>query len=675
MTYYNAIICSLPYNALDVPPCAPALLKGIVQEAGFSVYTKDLSVDLYEYLNKDINEFFRLQEWFINTERIVPQKLEDWLDSVSEMLAQFPADSIALSVFSGWTQSCTLELINRIKKINPSKVILCGGRGLTTKPFATVASKYDIKEKHEHFHTVVPADHFILGDGEESFVKFLREGKVSNKEAGVTLDYPFPNFDDYDFNKYIGYNENGDTQIPVVSSKGCVRACDFCDVAAQMPQFKWKTGRMLYTEMVYLADKYNIRDFALVDSILNGNMRQLDEAVTLLAEYNKTHEPITWNGNWICRPKDHGEGFYEKLAASGCKSLTIGVEHGSDHVLMQMNKKTDSAAFWREIEYLDKYGIKVLINLIVGHWSETWEDFIILCETLTRIQRYVASGTVQGVFLGQGFSLLDDTPAAAKEHIITYGDNWTMLFYSTKNPDLGFRERMYRLAILSMLHKRSNLPVYDCRIGMIVKWVKDIYSEVKEFQKKIPYTGEFLPERNTFENVDKFINTLIRSEYKTFKLKIEFNAQQDPHIIIQHGDNTLLSDILSDGNNSFEFDLEYNGNNIEISLINKHPKDTLVDVNGNIISDKKAEITVLDIDGLDLVHNYRFVEEKVKWYIKEELTPGYCMGFWYNSRMVIPLNDPIQTTSVPRMYSGTHDMIKDNLNNDIKELNTLLSAL
>jgi hypothetical protein len=282
---------------------------------------------------------------------------------------------------------------------------------------------------------------------------------------------------------------------------------------------------------------------------------------------------------------------------------------------MQMNKKTDSAAFWREIEYLDKYGITVLINLIVGHWSETWTDFVILCETLTRIQRYVASGTVQGVFLGQGFSLLDDTPAAAKEHIKTYGDNWTMLFYSTENPNLGFRERMYRLAILSMLHERLNLPVTDCRIGMIVKWVKDIYSEVKEFQKKIPYTGEFLPECQTFNDIDKFINTLIRSEYKTFKLKIEFKAQRDPHIIIQHGNNTLFSDILSDGNNSFEFDLEYNGNNIEISLINKHPKDTLVDVNGNIISDKKAEITVLAIDGLDLVHNYWFVEEKVKWYI------------------------------------------------------------
>ena len=672
---YDAIICSLPYNALDVPPCAPALLKGIAEEAGFSVYTKDLSVDLYEYLNNDTDEFFRLQDWFINTERIVPEKLGKWLDSVSEMLAQFPADSIALSVFSGWTQSCTLELIDRIKKINPTKKIVCGGRGLTTKPFATVASKYNIKEKHEQFHTVVPADDFILGDGEESFVRFLRTGNTSNREAGKTLDYPFPNFDNYDFTKYIGYNDNHDTQIPIVSSKGCVRACDFCDVAAQMPQFKWKSGRILATEMAYLADKYKLRDFALVDSILNGNMRQLEEAITVLAEYNKTHEPITWNGNWICRPKDYGEEFYKKLSESGCKSLTIGVEHGSDHVLMQMNKKTDSAAFWREIKYLDKYGIKVLINLIVGHWSETWEDFVILCETLTRIQRYVASGTVQGVFIGQGFSLLDDTPAARKEHIKTYGDNWTMLFYSTENPDLGFKERMYRLAILSILHERLNLPVTDCRIGMIIKGVRGIYEEVKEFQKQMPYTGNFLPEQQIFESVDKFTSMLVSSEYKTFKFKIEFNAQQGPHIIIQHGDNTLFSDILVDGNNSFEFDCNYNEQDIEVSLINKHPRDTLVDTNGNIISDKKAEITILTIDNLDIVHNYRFVEDNVKWYIKDELTPGYNMGFWQNSRMIIPMKDPIQITSVPRMYSDVRNAITDNLDNDLKELSTLLSAL
>ena len=51
------------------------------------------------------------------------------------------------------------------------------------------------------------------------------------------------------------------------------------------------------------------------------------------------------------------------------------------------------------------------------------------------------------------------------------------------------------------------------------------------------------------------------------------------------------------------------------------------------------------------------------------------MGFWQNSRMIIPMKDPIQITSVPRMYSDVRNAITDNLDNDLKELSTLLSAL
>ena len=59
-----------------------------------------------------------------------------------------------------------------------------------------------------------------------------------------------------------------------------------------------------------------------------------------------------------------------------------------------MDKKTSAEALWYELEQFSKNGIQCSLNFIGGHWSETWDDFLIQCKTMVGLQKYVASKTV-----------------------------------------------------------------------------------------------------------------------------------------------------------------------------------------------------------------------------------------------------------------------------------------
>ena len=665
---YNIIICSLPYSVLDFPAAAPPVLKGICEAAGFKVYTRDLAVDLYKQLNQDKGNFFCIQDWLLSTELEIPRELSNWLDFCAEYLIEFPADYIGLSVFSEWNQAAAWLLADKIKRINPNKKIVMGGRGLTTKSYPTTINKFNIlkKDMHVHFWKVVKqqklADYLLLGDAEESLVKFLRNNGLDHNdktwgETNQILNYPFPNFDDYNLNDYIGVDNERDVQLPIISSKGCVRDCDFCDVAAQMPVFKWKPAKDLYNEIIYLSNKYNHYDFTFVDSILNGNVRQLKETVNLLAKHNRnTDQPIEWGGNWICRPISQmlNKDFYKLLAESGCKSLTIGVEHGSDRVLTAMNKKTSSAAFWHELKYFNKYNIQVIVNLITGHWSETWEDFIIQCEFIVRLQRYVANGTVSSLCLGEGFTLLDNTPALRQDNLLTHSTHWQRLFYSTRNPDLGFRERAYRTLIICFLVERINGVKYRINLQKFLDWIISAFDDIKEFQQTIPYTGKKLPEQETFKNINSFMQKIIEKEYKQFSLKLKLKSENgrtgSPQIHIMFNGNTLFNNTLAEGIHELTFPLKYNytnKNQLEILFTNKQDSDTIIDNDGNILKDKKVEIIEFIMDDIDIAHHYLFVESAVKYYEGDKLVSGHYMGFWQpNSRMVVTFKDSIPIEAI-----------------------------
>lgn len=419
---HDMLLVTIPWADLDTPRVAPALLKGIAESHGFSIKTLDLNIDFkYKICDNNDKTYADKQDYFISVADRPDKDIQRFYDLALDVISKEKFVYLGISVFSVYTHRATYELCKALRQRMPTVKIVLGGRGLNVKPHLSINQYLNEQEKRIPFHKIMRNhnlfDEIIIGDAEDAIIDLFSGQKAEDEitwhvAKSDNLQYPFANFDDYQLDKYAGVN--GRPQLHVISSKGCVRRCDFCDVAFQFKKFKSKDGERMAEEIIHLSEKYNITEFATADSILNGNMKTLKVALQILAEYNgqrPEEKKIKWGGNWICRPRGRvTPDFFDLMYQGGCRHLNVGAEHGSDAVLEAMDKKTNVDGLLYEIEQMHRTGIQCGLNNIVGHWSEKYEDWVDHLNMFVQLGPYFANRTITQLMLGFGFAVLGDTP-------------------------------------------------------------------------------------------------------------------------------------------------------------------------------------------------------------------------------------------------------------------------
>jgi hypothetical protein len=126
--------------------------------------------------------------------------------------------------------------------------------------------------------------------------------------------------------------------------------------------------------MLYQKQKYQTGTFHFSDSLLNGNMAEYQQLVTLLAEYNHNHPHDTFQ--WISfliikSPAQFDDELWRLTAASGCIMAWIGLETLSEELRFDMNKKFTNQEVDFCIEKIIKYNIPTSFLMFVGYPTET----------------------------------------------------------------------------------------------------------------------------------------------------------------------------------------------------------------------------------------------------------------------------------------------------------------
>lgn len=666
---YDIVLVSVPFTIIQTPPLGIAVLKGAVASEGFSAKTIDLGMELFKACDNNQELFDSLQEYFIqpefNENSDVRKNVEQFINHWAHTLANMPCRYIGISVFSYYSHLASYLLCKKINLINPEKKIVVGGPGVSVKILKNMHDNFNLTKLEQilNFGDVLKnrklAD-FIAGDGEQALIDLLR-GHASKSEFQV-LDYrknnyPFANFDDFDLFDYKGQLGRGISQIPIFSSKGCVRNCDFCDVNAVQNRFRFRAGKAIVEEMIYLADRYGIRDFNFLDSLVNGSLKNLLEWITPLAEYNQQNpdKKITWSGSWICRPigqvKEH---VYQLLAESGCQALSIGAESGSNDVLMNMDKKTNVEALYFEVEKFVRYDIKFSTLLLIGHWSETWEDFVKTCDMVMKLAQYARTGNYISASYGTGFVVIDDTPATMNTHInhlqaIDYQRWWTDL-----NPGLTAKEKYYRVMLLDQLVRRLKIPPHQDMLPILYWEIKNILPELSSFFSEKTKNLSSRPQQHAefyYKNFEQFFNLLTERNYPAMQqvnniiveLETVLSTDTDAMVEIVYNQQILYHAALPDGNQRLEF-LNLDGNikqsNFSIRFFNKTSQDTIIDHQGNILKDKYVKLKKFIVNNLDLLLDIEFFYNKLSYTVnqtKSSVTPG----FWLNeSKLSINFENP-----------------------------------
>jgi len=678
---FDIVFCSLPFLSLDRIYSAPPLLSGIVQSAGYKSRCFDFSIDFFEMCDRDIERYGYLSNYeLFNEEDLTVDDLNlinKFVDFVVEKLQNCDTEFVGFSVFSRQTQKLVTKILYELKMagFDKNKIVL-GGRGLpeyvqnNVKTFLKVNVKHD-KKFHLLLEELNLADNFIIGDGEQAILNFLKN-KSKNKEHNFlkkleNYDYDYTN---YDFERYVF--PNGIISLDVTGSKGCVRACDFCNVENEFGKFIYKNGQDLAKEMIKLQKLYNINKFMLTDSLSNGGLKVFYDFLTTLSEHNKTSTiPIIWTGQYICRDEmrnnSNFSNYYDLLKESGAEGLTIGAESGSNNVLKKMLKKTTNEALFFELDQFRKRGITCNILTFIGHWSETHEDFIDHCKMIVDLLPYVKSGTVSGLSLGVIFKL--DSKAFNKKNIIKSDKNSSDIWISLENTGNTYKIRCQRRLIVSKLLKKLNL------IGVSsaeTKFLQQSFVIAKNYKEMI---NDFYSEHKNIINddysdisdIDSFLNSIIENK-DMLDINLSFSTSScngDPEFIVKVNDKILLSDFFPEGNYNFNFSIAKQDlkdlNSLVFQMNNKNKNDTEVDEVGNIVKDKFIKLTNLTIDRCDVLNDINFFYKNFYIFKNNEKTMP-STGMWSNDPLIVDFEKSFIT-----WYGNTS---QTNITNDSSEINS-----
>lgn len=485
MTYRTAALVSLPRQDLLRPPAALPVLAAVCEQVGVDYTVWDFNLWLKKHCDADAWD--RIDNNWI---KIDSNQDQDTLDAFRILLNQYvdlildsKPELISISVFTSWSAHCAWEMIQAIRQRSQVPIVI-GGTGVTTKlPWLSSKPLCEILLEQKLI------DYYVYGEGEYNFRNILTGTTsapgINNLDQQQIQDLnslPFPSYAKINPKDYFYIQQ---PSVTVNGSRGCVRACTYCDVAHYWPNFRFKDGTRLADELYHIWQNTGVKDFEFSDSLINGSVREFRKLNRRLIELQKQDADfvITYKGQFICRaPEQFKEQDYQDMAHAGCNYLYVGVETFSDKVRHSMDKKFDQRALEFHLKMTAKYGIPNVFLMIVGYPTETQEDHKLNLNGLRQYQEYALSGVIEMITFGFTTSILEHTPLYHQQQLLEIHaefedfnseSNWVSL----QNPMLTFRERVRRWVELT--ETADKLGYKQPRIGSIASRLEQILNITK----------------------------------------------------------------------------------------------------------------------------------------------------------------------------------------------------
>lgn len=376
---------------------APALLKGIAEEQGYRAVGLDLNIEIVDWVDRQPN---RQQLEHAFNHAAIDWSLADQIyhivDHCAQRILEHKPRVIGLSLLTWGSQLLTQWLCIHLRSLAPDAAIIIGGSGI--KNF--IASSNN--QFCEFMLNQKLIDFYITGDGELALQQWLQGNydypginSLTWQQPTDISNFAYPDYRDYRFDLYLR------PEIALTDSRGCIKTCEFCDIIEHWKKYVWRTADSVFAEMLEQIKRHNIRHFTMRNSLTNGNMKQFRQWLNLIADFNRSRprqEQISWDGYFIVREAEqHPDELWSVLAQTN-PMLIMGIESPIQRLRWNMGKKFTDQALDYHLSMAQKYGIDVLLLVIVASPTETREEF---CQTQQWFQQrlHYAKNPIMGVSL------------------------------------------------------------------------------------------------------------------------------------------------------------------------------------------------------------------------------------------------------------------------------------
>lgn len=392
----DVVLLQLPFWGVGCPPLGPAILKSYLKENNISCKIFDVNAHAYAMRGKENLDWWELKNGYYFFQQNNSLMFNYYMDNRAlflshiEKIMQLKPMIIGCSCHNTSLALTKLFLEDLTFYYPQGKNILGGPEvaGFMRNADSLLAEPY--------------IDAVCIDEGEKALVAYYNTLKKNNsdpipglvyKKEGRLIkggmpdiinnldDLPFPEFDDFNLTYY-----DQPYSLPSYSSRGCVNRCIFCSGRAYMERFRYRSGKRMYEEMIYLKKSFPDTGYIrLSDNVSNGNIKELESLCDNLIQ---SHADIKWTMDNAVIRKEMRTPLYKKMKSSGCILIGYGLETPSHRILETIGKKISKGVKIDQVlKEGKKSGIFISVNIMHGLPGETDEDAQYLLDFVVKNRR------------------------------------------------------------------------------------------------------------------------------------------------------------------------------------------------------------------------------------------------------------------------------------------------
>jgi|TARA_B100002003_G_scaffold230986_1_gene241605 radical SAM superfamily enzyme YgiQ (UPF0313 family) len=307
-------------------------------------------------------------------------------EQFQEEIREFKPQVVGISVLTSEYGSTLDDTASYVKEIDREIITIAGGVHVTTQ-YMDVIKNVDI-------------DYAIRGEGEyvlRDLLKYINgkgglpgKGLVYRNNEGKTIALspeliqdldalPFPDYDLVDYKAYSTQEAGTGIDLVhvypysrIISSRGCPIGCSFCqveEISGKRPRMR--SAAKVVEELEIHKKKHGIKGFLFDDDMPFGSKKRTKEMLRLMIDKKLN---LVWKAAGVAIFK-MDEEIFRLMAESGCQSINIAIESGSERILKQVIKKpVDLKKVPEMIKIAKSYGLGTVANFVIGFPGETWEE-------------------------------------------------------------------------------------------------------------------------------------------------------------------------------------------------------------------------------------------------------------------------------------------------------------
>ena len=294
----------------------------------------------------------------------------------------FNPDIVGFSVLTSPNMVAAIAQSKEFKRIMPGVKIVWGNVHPSILPQQTLAEPY--------------IDYVVIGAGEYTLlelVEHLEKGHttrlseikgLAHKENGqININEPRPfikNLDELPDPAWHLVDVPKYWEITLNSSRGCPFHCTYCYNTAFHKRYRGDfSAQRIVSQIERLQKDYGVKFVRFFEDHFAFNRKRLRQFCQLIIDKKLKVK-------WDCDTRaDLDEEEIALMARSGCVSVALGMESGSQRMLDFLKKGITVEEMERAFWYFVKHKITPRVNIMVGLPTETTEDFELTQGLLARL--------------------------------------------------------------------------------------------------------------------------------------------------------------------------------------------------------------------------------------------------------------------------------------------------